>query len=197
MSSDTVRRVIPPGMSLSLPRAVAMTVAEAAAVAVYIVIIVSQQGEGGVYTTVAVGGGAVLLFGLFLEDAIALAGTGEWNVWYAVGLAVTEVVVWTQWANVVAGGLWSARGIGPAFFVLATLLVLQHGVENSLMGSELPLRSRHLVTAGVEAMAATVGWVLIVEGALLAGIGALLGLFMIEHMIRLTAPTYLHEPTAG
>ncbi|WP_254840778.1 hypothetical protein [Natronomonas marina] len=197
MSSSVVSRVIPPGMALSVPRAVAMTVAEAAAVAVYIVVISSQQGIGGVYTTLAVGGGAVLLVGLFLEDAIALAGTGEWNVWYAVGLAVTEVVVWTQWANVVTGGLWSARGIGPAFVVLATLLVLQHGVENALMGTEPPLRPRHLVTAAVEAMAATVGWVLIVEGALLAGVGALFALFVVEHMIRLTAPPYLDGPSAG
>lgn len=196
MSGNVVNRIVPPGMALSVPRAVAMTVAEAAAVAVYIVIISSQQGIGGVYTTLAVGGGAVLFVGLFLEDAIALVGTGEWNVWYAVGLAVTEVVVWTQWANVVAGGLWSARGIGPAFVVLATLLVLQHGVENALMGSEAPLRPRHVVTAAVEAMAATVGWVLIVEGALVAGVAALLALFVIEHMIRLTAPAYLDGSAA-
>lgn len=190
MSSKRVRRVIPPGMPLSVPRVVAMTVAEAAAVAIYVLVIATQQGAGGIYSTLAVGAGGILLVGLFLEDAIALVGTGAWNVWYVLGLAVTEVVVWTQWANVVAGGMWSARGIGPAFVVLAVLLVLQHGVENALMSPERPLRPRHVVTAAVEATAATVGWVLLVEGALLAGVAALLVLFTVEHMIRLTAPAY-------
>lgn len=168
----------------------AMTLAEAAAVAVYIVLLLPQQGNNGVYAPVAVGAGGVLLLGLLLEDSIAIMGTVKWNPWYALGLAVTEVVIWTQWANIVLGGLWSARGIGPGFVVLATLLVLQHGLENALMGPEKPFQPRHLVTASVEAMAATVGWVLFVEGEPLAAAAVLVVLFTIEHMIRLTAPVY-------
>lgn len=188
--SKTIRRGLLPPLPISLSRVAGMTLAEAAAVAVYIAILIPQQGNRGVYAPVAVGAGGVLLLGLFLEDSIAIVGTVKWNGWHALGLAVTEVVVWTQWANIVLGGLWSARGIGPGFVVLTSLLVLQHGAENALMGSEQPFQLRHIVTASVEAMAATVGWVLFVGGHPLAAVAALVGLFTVEHMMRLTAPAY-------
>lgn len=165
----------------------AMTIAETVGVLIWMLYLLENRGGTGVYAPTAVFGGLFLAVALFAEDVIALYEAGaDVNLWLAGGLAVTEVVAWTQWANIVLGGLWSARGIGPGFVVLFVLLVLQHGAEHGLTTEEPPFRLRQVVTSGIEAMAATVCWVLLVEGLIVyAGI-ALGALFLIEHTTRLT-----------
>lgn len=144
--------------------------------------------EDSVYAPAAVAGGAVLAAALAVEDAIALFATGRRpSVPLVVRLAVTEVVAWTQWALIILGGLYSATGVGPVFLVLAVLLVLQHGVEHSLVGGLEPYHPQTVVTAVLEAIGATVLWVLVTGGMYWAGAAGLTLLLGLEHAIRMTA----------
>lgn len=160
-----------------------MTIFEALAVFLYIGYIHANSGGGGVYSTAAVLGGGILFVGLMIETYIVFREVS----WLTAGLAFTEVVVWSQWANMVTLGMWSRRGIGPAFVVLAALLVLQHGVETKkLTERENPLTLRHIVTAGVEALAATVGWVLYTGGEVIPAVIAIIVILYVEHAIRIS-----------
>lgn len=169
----------------NLLAAAGMTAVEAAGVVTWLGMVAAQD---SIYVPSAVAGGAVLAAALAVEDAIALLAAGRWPpIPTVLGLAATEVVVWTQWALIVLGGLYSATGVGPAFLVLAVLLVLQHGVEHSLVGGVEPYHPQTVVTAVLEALGATVLWVLVQGGMYWAGVAGLVLLLGLEHTIRMTA----------
>jgi len=168
----------------NLVAAAAMTAVEAAGVVIWLGMVSARD---SIYLPSAVAGGAVLAVALAVEDAVALYAAGRRpSLALVAGLAVTEVVVWSQWALIVLGGLYSATGVGPAFLVLAVLLVLQHGVEHSLVGGLEPYHPQTVVTAVVEAIGATVLWVFVQHGMFWAGVAGLALLLGVEHAIRMT-----------
>lgn len=164
-----------------LPLVGAMTGIEAAAVLAWFYTVI---GSGTVYATTAVLGGLFLAIGLFVEDWLVLSDANRPSMPLSLGLAITEVVVWTQWANIVVAGMWSAEGIGPAFVVLSVLLVLQHSVEHAIVDGKRPFDPQLLVSSSVEAMAATLLWVLTTRGEPIWGAIALVTVLGIEHAIR-------------
>jgi hypothetical protein len=183
-----------------LPVALAgMTLAEAGAAYYWMGAVATAAGQGGVYAFPAVTAGVVLWFGLLVEDGIVVwfQDPASWNPFRGGALAVTEVVAWSQWANIVLLGLYSATGVGPATVVLAALLTLQHGVETNLLFGERA-QLRHAVTALVEATTVTTGWTLLATNGM-PGLGflALVFGFSVEHGYRLTAVTRTAGGRAG
>lgn len=167
---------------------IVMTAAEAIAGYYWLTHVLAAQGNGGLYAFPVVIAGAVLAVGLLIEDSAAtlIVAPSAWNPVRGGALAVTEVVVWSQWANIVLAGLWSASGVGPATVVLAALLALQHGVEANLTFGEGP-RLRHVVNGLVEATTLTTAWVLLIAGASpVLVLAALATGFTVEHGYRLT-----------
>lgn len=167
---------------------IVMTVAEAGAGYYWLTQVAAAHGEGGVYAFPVVLAGMVLAAGLFIEDATVtvLNDPSAWNPFRGMALSITETIVWSQWANVVLLGLWSATGVGPAAVVLAALLTLQHGVETNLTFGERP-QLRHAVNAGVEAVTLTTAWTLLVTNSYpLLAAGVMVAGFSIEHAYRLT-----------
>lgn len=171
-----------------LPLALAgMTLAVAGAAFYWLGVLAAATGRGGVNALPVVTAGAVLWVGLMVEDAMALwmRDPDSWNPFRGGGLAVTEVVAWSLWANIVVLEPWSS-GVGLATVVLAALLTLQHGVETNLLFGERA-RLRNAVTALVEATTLSVGWTLVTTNvAPVLGFLALAVGFAIEHGYRLT-----------
>lgn len=178
---------------------VGMTFAEAGAAFYWMGAVAAAAGQGGVYAFPVVSAGLVLWFGLLVEDGIVVwfRDPASWNPFRGGALAVTEVVAWSQWANIVLLGLYSATGVGPATVVLAALLTLQHGVETNLLFGERA-QLRHAVTALVEATTVTAGWTLLAtNGAPALGFLVLALGFGIEHGYRLTAVSRSVDAPAG
>lgn len=155
-----------------------MTVAETVGVAVWFYLIAAN---GSVYVPEAVLGGAVLTVALFVELALTYRDA-HWSL--LTGLALTEVVFWTQWAILVTAGMWGAEGIGPATVLFAMMLVAQHSIEHVTVGYLRPFAPQILVTSVVEALAATILW-LFFDSVVIA-VAGLFTLLFIEHTIRLT-----------
>lgn len=164
-----------------------MTIAEGLAGYYWLTQVLASSGEGGVYHFPVVVAGAALAAGLAVERAVEMRyyRDRKINPFRAATFAAIEVVVWTQWANIVLAGLWSRTGIGPATVVLAALMTVQH-VAEAVETRHSATLVRHAATALVESIAVTGAWVLLLEGYPLgAAVTLTLGLF-VEHGYQLS-----------
>lgn len=166
------------------------TAIEAIALLLWFYLLSNATGLGDISVILGTG---VLFIGLSLENTLATYTISKDNISYpnSLFLAVTEIIIWTQWLLIVLSGRYSARGIGPALVWMALLLVFQHSAERNLLKGKSPFdglfRTEAIGTSIMEAVGATLLWVLVSEGYPLLGVLALFVALFIEHGARVDA----------
>jgi len=161
---------------------VAMTVFEGVPGALWLVYVIAN---GIQYTTEFIAVSAVLFLGVAVESIAVTESLHRRAVAFGAAFGFVEVFVWVQGAIYASTGLYSAQGIGPATVTWFVLFVPLHAAESGVHFREM-LRVRHVLTAGVEAVSLIVAWILIADGAAVAGLFALLVGLGVEHATRLS-----------
>jgi len=163
-----------------------MTLPEAITGTVWIVVLAdtSRPNGGGVYAGAAILAGGVLALGLTMEGIVESFLAGRVRVGRSAAYAVLEVFAWTQFSIFAAAGFWGRTGVGAGTVVLWGLLTTLHAAEGRERGE--PLRIRHAINGGVEAVGVATAWVIHSAYGPAATLLAFVILIGVEHGSRLS-----------